>query len=115
MTEAHKSLLGSIGCGVRIEDDDRPPPAVWCSHDGPRCHWCQVKRDVCDELTTALEDSALVDTAERIWLEANQAHDPDISMSDDSLRRDLRYMLRSEFEHVGIELKRRPEVKVSAL
>ncbi len=65
MSEAHEKLIGSIGCGSRIEITDPTTPAAWCSHDGPHCHWCQVKRDVCDELTKAFGDTAILDTLEQ--------------------------------------------------
>jgi len=75
MTKSHEQMEKSIGCGV-------VPPSFFhadvrnkCTRDsGNLCCQCQIKRDVLDELTAALADTALLDTMERarwMWIWRN--------------------------------------------
>lgn len=66
MTKSHERMEKSIGCGVTIDASVHADIRINCRRDsgnlGNLCAECQIKRDVCDELTAALADTALIDT-----------------------------------------------------
>lgn len=68
MTKSHEQMEKSIGCGVEIRASVHADTRINCRRDsGNFCAECRVKRDVCDELTAALADTALIDTMERMY------------------------------------------------
>ena len=67
MTSSHEKLEKSIGCGAVIQPTTAIQAMVVCTREFEDfCPECQIKRDVCDELTSALGDTAILDMIDRV-------------------------------------------------